>query len=318
MPATTKCGAAGLKRPAEKWVEVPVKIILSGAAVFFFMLLLHLMQLWYASNPWLAGASKSLPKTARQPDAPAVSAGGVETFWPHFPGSLGSAVHRMAINGVDTISEDWQTSAAGANVIAYYRDQMLARGWQDETEEHLKLQPNNRSDGLANSGLQNPEYVKKYGSLMDSSLIMYRAPWSLQVMAAPSEQGIRQTSVRIFAATTTSIEDFCLSIGEEAFKVDGLGRADGSIDTVQESGGQRCHTTIAMKNEEPVRLFNEKLKEYHDKDWRVMVFNPTQQRPSVYCAWFVKGRSYAAMSVKAMPQNHGSTVTLTEVTPAEQ
>jgi hypothetical protein len=134
-------------------------------------------------------------------------------------------------------------------------------------------------------------------------------------MALPSEKGIRQTDVRVFAAATPSIKEFCLSIGEGAFKADGTGPANGAIDTVQESGGQRCHTTIAIKNEEPVQIFNETLKDYHARNWQSMIFRPAQQGQPGYFAWLVKGQSYATLSVKALPQNHSSSVTLTEITP---
>lgn len=317
MSATAKYNGALLKKRVGKWGKLTVKIILSGAAVWLFVLLLHLMQLWYAANPLLAGVSNNLAKSTRLPEKPNQTDGGVTIFWPHFPGSFHRTVHKMTINGVDTISEDWLTTSSAEDIIAYYKEQMVARGWQNNTEEDLQLQPENRRDDMGNNGLQSPEYVKKYSSLMDSSLILYRAPWSLQVMAVPSEKGIRQTSVRVFAAATPSIKEFCMSIGEGAFKADGAGLADGAIDTVQESGGQRCHTIIAIKNERPVQIFNEMLKEYHDKNWHSMIFNQARQSRSTYCAWLVNGQSYAALSVKALPQGNSCSVTLTEVTPAK-
>lgn len=292
-----------------------MKIILSGVVAGLFILLLNLMQVWYASNPLLAGASKNLIKTTRLPDRKEKSAGSELALWPQFPGSARSTVHRMTLNGVATISEDWQTSAAAVDVIAYYKEQMLARGWREVTEETYQLQPESRGAGMDNHGLQNPKYVEKYVAMMNTSLVLNRAPWSLQILTAPSEKGIRQTAVRVFAAATPSIKEFCLSIGEEAFKADNVGSANGAIDTVQESGGQRCHTTLAIKNEEPGQIFNEMLKEYHGKNWRCLTFHSASQGRPSYFAWLVNGQSYAALSVRALPKGNSSSVTFTEVTP---
>jgi hypothetical protein len=288
---------------------------LSIVAVLSFGAILHVMQLLYASNPFLTADAKTPARPARLAERQRTDAPADSTFWPHFPGGGEGVFHRMKINGVDTISEDWQTGAPAADVIGYYREQMLARGWRDATEEDYQLQPETRGPGIGINGLQNPDYVQNYGAMMESSVILNRGQWSLQVMAVPGEKGIRQTNVRVFAAETPSIKDFYLSVGAGAFENGGAGAPDGAIDTVQESGGQRCHTTVAVRNEEPRRVFSDMLRTYEENKWKYTIFHPVQQGRTGYYALLVKGESYAALSVRALAEGASSSVTLTEVSP---
>jgi len=287
-----------------------MKIVLSAVAVFGFIMILQLMQWWYATSPLLAGTAMGLAKSARPADLQLKPAADDSIFWPHFPGEFGAKINRMTINGIETVGENWLTSAAGVDVIAFYREQMLARGWRDCTEEYYKLQPEFHGDGMGDNGLQNFEYISRYRFYMDSSLILYHEGWSLQFLAVPIDKGIRRTDVRIFAAATPSITDFA-----ESFGVGKLNLADGAIETVQHGNGQRWHTRITSKTEAPLQVFNAMLKEYRDNNWRALVYNPSPQKQSGYVAWLVKGQSYAGFAVKAIPQGKGSTVTLTEVTP---
>ena len=310
MSANENNNGALLKRRLQKWGKMALKIILSTVTVFSFIMILRLMQWWYATSPLLAGTYMSLAKPPPLPENQGKMAASDAAFWPHFPGSPSGSPHRITINGVDTLGENWPTTASAEDVIAFYREQMLARGWQDKTEEYYNLQPEFHGDGMGDNGLQNTEYITRYRFYMDSSLILNRNGWSLQFIAVPVEKGIHQTNVRIFAAATPSIKDF-----SESFGMGDLNPAGGGIDAVENSRGQRWHTRIITKNEEPLQVFNAMLKEYRDNNWRALVYNPSPQKQSGYVAWLVKGQSYAGFAVKAIPQGKGSTVTLTEVTP---
>ena len=239
--------AAVTNRPREKWAELTVKAVLSVAAVAVFASIPYLVRLALRSHRYAPPAAANAAQAIQSPDGREGREEGDPVFWPHLPGSAGRTVHRMMINGVDTISEDWRTSTPAADVIDYYREQMLARGWRDETEENFGLHPETRNPGVGANGLQNPNFVQAYGSLVDSSLILSRGKWSMQVMAVPGETGIRRTAVKVFAAATPSIKNFFLSLEQEAFTADRAGAQRGAIDTVDESGGQRSHTTIVHK-----------------------------------------------------------------------
>jgi hypothetical protein len=303
--------------PAESgwhWVGLAIKIILTGVAVWMFSLLLQMMMLGSVLNP-LAGDSRSPAKSAaparKSPSLPAPD----PTFWPHPPGCFGRGVHQLTINGVDTVGEDWQTALPAADVIAFYKEQMLARGWRDVTEQNYQLQPESRNDSWDKNGVQNPDFVKRYSDMVDSSLVLNHNQWSVQIKAVSGGKGIHPTSVQMFAAATPALREFCMSIGAGAFRGDGVSPVKGAIDTVQESAGQVCHTTISIKQDEASEVFNRMLKEYHANNWRSMTLRADANGSSGYFAWLSRGQSYAGLAVKALPHGKTSTVTITEVSP---
>lgn len=67
-------------------------------------------------------------------------------------------------------------------------------------------------------------------------------------------------------------------------------------------------------NESADKAFAEKLKEVEAQGWRPVMFLPKEKTPNGFFAWLVRGRQYAGLSVNALPQGKGSSVTLTEVT----
>ena len=234
----------------KKWMEkeavgIAAKIIVSGITASCFILMFQVMQLWYSYSASAARIS------VKPPAAPTQTGGTLQKqvgfgegngiFWPHFPGSDNAIVHQMRINGVETISEDWQTTALACDVVAYYRGQMLARGWRETTEENFQLQPESRSAGIGKNGVQNPEYLKKYESIMNSSLVLNRGEWCIQVVAVASEKGVKHTDVRVFAADTPYINDLGLSLVSGGMDNENIGQTN-TIDTLQEDGSH-CRTT---------------------------------------------------------------------------
>lgn len=211
------------------------------------------------------------------------------------------------------LNEDWQTGASAVDIIAYYREQMAARGWRDVTEEAYRFQPEFRNLGTGGNSLHDGQYLGLYRSAMESTLIMNRGDWSMQVAAFPCKQEIGQTTVSICAAATPSLGNFFLQM---ASAVAGNQRQPGQpLDVLQQNGGERYHTTIAIKNEPPAQALEKALAAIGAKGWRPAMFLPKQQTQSGYFVWLVRGKDYAALSVRALPQGKSSSVTLTEVTP---
>ena len=98
-----------------------------------------------------------------------------EIFWPLFPGRIDWNSHEMVMNGVKVITEDWKTTASGSEVLTYYKQQMLARGWRDVTEETYKLRPETRDPGVSKNSLQDPNFVDTYSVLMECESCV--GPW---------------------------------------------------------------------------------------------------------------------------------------------
>jgi hypothetical protein len=200
--------------------------------------------------------------------------------------------------------------------LAYYREQMLARGWRDVTEETYNLRPeihNLRDDGAE---LQDARYLQTYRSVMDSKLVLSRGGWSMHVMTEPAKSLHNGISVRLYAASTPSVADYAGKLMSAVAPGDERpAQTSRSLDAVQHSGGQRYHTTITPKSQPPAEAFQEALNRLRAQGWRPALMSPTQPTRAGHFAWLVRGQDYAVVSAKASPTGEGAVVSLTEVTP---
>lgn len=291
------------------------KLLISALVVVGFLLVLSVVT---AAHTLLLDSQAKLraPLTVAKPSPVVLPRSREQTPWPHFPRSAPSNARRSTINGVDVVSEDWECLASPVEVLAYYKEQMLARGWRDVTEETYNLRPeshNLRDDG---AGLHDPHYLQTYRSVMESKLVLSRGDWSMHVMTEPAKSLHNGISVRLYAAATPSVADYAgkllsaVAPGDER-----SGKASRSLDAVQHSGGQRYHTTITPKSQPPAEAFQETLNRLRAQDWQPVLMSPTQQSRAGHFAWLVRGRDYAVVSAKASPTGEGAVVSLTEVTP---
>jgi len=221
----------------------------------------------------------------------------------------------MSVNGVDMIVEEWRTAAPGEAVIDYYRDQMVARGWRDATLELFDFGPDATGTRGGGNSTASPRKPGADGAPSDSTLVLNRGRWSMQVLTRPNEEQIQNTGVRIVAAATPSIRDFFLSMAANAFGSGPLGMSGGPIDTVEESGDQRRRTLFTARNGEPGEIFDEMLGEYRSKGWQCIVVRSPNQERSDYFAWMLKGRAYATVGVRSAQREGSCWTELTEITP---
>ena len=236
----------------------------------------------------------------------------VHPFWPEFPHSDAGNLESTVINGVQTITEEWQCNASPGDVLSYYRDQMTARGWQDATEKTYGGESRLSELGAVENLPEGQESLKKFRAALDSNLTLKKGDWSLHLSIEPAN-GLGQITVKFYAVATPSLENFFmgLSSGLVANK-----RTDGKpMDVVQESGNEHYHTTIAAKSESPAQAFQEALTKLVAQGWRPVMALPKEKTPSGYFVWLARGKQYAALSVNASPESKSSSVTFTEVTP---
>lgn len=291
------------------------KLLISALVVVGFLLVLSVVT---AAHTLLLDSQAKLraPLTVAKSSPVALPRSREQTPWPRFPRSVPSNARRSTINGVDVVSEDWECLAAPLEVLGYYREQMLARGWRDVTEETFGLRPethNLRDDG---AGLQDPRYLQTYRSVMESKLVLSRGDWSMHVMTEPAKTLHHGISVRLYAAATPSVADYAGKLLSTVAPGDARGnKASRSLDAVQHSGGNRYHTTITPKSQPPAEAFQEALNRLRAEDWRPALMSPAQPTRGVHFAWLVRGQEYAVVSAKTAPSGEGAVVSLTEVTP---
>ncbi|MGH7866309.1 MAG: hypothetical protein ACREP9_01465, partial [Candidatus Dormibacteraceae bacterium] len=236
---------------------------------------------------------------------PSGSSASVSTPWPEFPHSGPRQVRTSVINGVRTLSEGWTTSAGVPDVLAYYRDQMTARGWRDVTEATYSLQPEAHLN-LRRADAE--QYAENYRKIMDSTLVVTSGQWTIHIVAAPS-QGRPENRVAIYAVEAASLKEFSESV-EATFAPN----ADQPLQALQRSGGQLYRTTISAKDEPTAEAFHQELSALEAEGWRSLVLLPNQQgRPGQF-AWLAKGETYMALSASPLGQGRSS-ITRTQVTP---
>jgi len=234
----------------------------------------------------------------------------VNVFWPRFLCNTSPHTLSSVINGVQIITEDWSVGASTFDVLSYYREQMTARGWLDATEETYGFQTELRS---AANVPQDEHYVDDYRKVMDSNLVLTKGTWSLHITTDPGKNNGRVNTVHICAASTPNMKKYFEGVGLALLGKQGP--PSPSVDVLQGTGREQYHTIIVTKNETPAQAFQEALAKVGAQGWRSVLLMPAQQTQSGYFAWLVRGKDYAALSVKALPQGQDSSVTLTEVAP---
>jgi CHAD domain-containing protein len=138
-----------------------------------------------------------------------------------------------------------------------------------------------------------------------------RGDWSLHISAEPSWKGFRQTTVKFYAAQTSSFVNLAQDTAAAVVKSQGPQQP---LDVLQNSANEDYHTTITTKNEPPKQAFQDALEEEIRKGWKPTFSLPEKQPSSRYFIWLTKGQRYSALSVQ-LTQQGDSSVTLVEVTP---
>jgi hypothetical protein len=286
-----------------------IAVLCAGAATLGALIGVHRMLMSPAGRDAPPRVVATAPSAARTGGESAA-----DLPWPHFPGNTAPSEYGMTLNGVRIITESWGTGAAAQDVLAYYRDQMAARGWADVTEETFDLKPEAHDLGAGGEGLEDPQYLENYRRIMDSSLVLSRGNWTLQITVQPAGTVPGQNEVKLLAAETPSIRDFSMELAEAFDKPDESGASGKPLDIVDQRGGERYHTSMTSVGEAPARAFQDALAGLGARGWqRVVLLNGLQAR-SGYFTWLVKGGDYASLSVRSLPDGESSSVSVTEVT----
>ena len=292
------------------------RIALSLPVLFAGWGILSLMAVFHAClNQETKSNDTNLPQAAlpiKSSAAPPKSL----SLWPQYPVHGSIATHDFIINGVPITIEEWESSSPPKNILDYYETQLMARGWRDGMKE-LRSQAEELAVQLQNGG----DETAKFASLLlqgvqpdgNLSLELQRPGWSMSIVVEPSGKSINQSRVTIMAAPVSSLRDLSAAIAA-ASKPPSFGNDTKPLDIVRKSNGERYHTTISFKRQDSGQALKDSIAELHSEDWNLSL-SPFRQGRSDYFAWLVKGNQYATLSVKALPQGQGSSVTLSEVTP---
>ena len=289
-------------------VSYAVKVVITFVAVIFFLMLFgmlaHVHQLMVSAQAGL----KNLPSLFLNKPAANTRNPSVHPFWPEFPHSVPGYFQTLVINGIQVMTEQWDCGSSPDDVLSYYREQMTARGWRDATEQAYKLQPELRG---TTGDLQSKSYIDVYRQIMNSTVVLNRGDWTMRVSAEPSNNGFHQITVKIFAAATPSLD----TLSQQLMATMGKDQAGQPLDVVQDSAGEHYHTVITTTGAATDAAMQQKLSELSALGWKEAIFLPKKMVPNGGFVWLIRGKQYGALSVSALQQGRGSSITFTEVTP---
>jgi hypothetical protein len=233
-------------------------------------------------------------------------------FLPRFPGASHVSGGTFAFNGVPCLLEEWSTSASGADVLGYCREQMLARGWEDITEETFNL----NSEVLAagdDTGMPSERLMAIYQAMNNSQLTLRRGYWTINLSVVEQGNRVGGTTVKLLAVNAPSFWSLSrhMSLELKGATEGGLFR---DVNFVERNHGQKYHSVFVTKNTGEAQAFADVLTELGAKHWQAVAMTSRSQGDSAYVAWLVKGSAYAVLSVSSLPQG-GSSIALIEVTP---
>lgn len=239
-------------------------------------------------------------------------------LWPQYPvhGSIGS--HELILNSIPITIEEWESTSLPRNILDYYALQMMARGWRDsmnEVRSLIEVPVLHLQNGTNETAKIAPLFLQGVQPDGNLSLELQRSGWSMSITVEPSGKSINQSRVTIMAAPVPSLRDFSTKIAE-ANQPAPFGSENKPLDIVRKSNGMRYHTTSVIKKKEATQALKESIVNLRAQDWRLSL-SPFRQGNTDYFAWLVRGKQYATLSVKAIPQGVNSMVmvTFTEVTP---
>jgi hypothetical protein len=282
------------------------KLFISLVAVAGFLMALNMV---IKAHKLLLGAQEGIDArpavSASRPAAAKAADSSVAPLWPEFTHNGSPNLQTATINGARVITEQWDCGNSSDEVLSYYHDQMTARGWQDTTEQAYSIQPELRPDSL-----DDPKFIDNYRRTKNSNLMFSRGDWTLHISAEPAKTGFQQTTVKFYAAQTSSFVNLAQSTAAAVIKST---VPQEPLDVVQKSAKEDYHTVITTKNEPPKLAFQDALEDEVRKGWKPVYFFPAKQ-PSSYFVWLMKGGQYSALSVELTRQG-ASSVTLVEVTP---
>jgi len=292
-----------------RW-RIAGRVLLTLLALYVFGYLLVLLAGVHASFRKSQQARQNPSPVYLDNGASSVTPTQAEVFWPEFPHTSPSGLTQSQINGVEVLTEDWECAATPTEVLGYYRQQMIARGWRDATEETFGLQPELRDS----QALQQEAYLQLYQKVMDSSLVLKRGQWSMQVLTERRKGTLSGTRVKIYAAATPAIKEFFASLVLGSPTSSNPDPGTRWIEATQFSGKDRYHTTIQTSPLDPTRALEETVAKFQADGWHPLMTPASSPSGQGYCLWLTKGNHYTVIMADRSASGQGSSVSVTEVT----
>lgn len=290
------------------------KLILSAGALFLGWEVLHLSaQVFVVLRQTEEKRLHPDPLLLQRP-ARAEPAARATVPWPKFALRAQQDAQECVLNGVRLLSEEWEGPGTPEAVLDFYRGQMQARGWTEETEEALGLSSATLASTANKRALEDPVFLRRYQEIVDSNLILRQGEWSMHVTVRRSGIEPGQVAVHIAAAKVPSLAQFASGV-VQGFNSPTRGRqGQPTLEHEESRGGQRYRTVLSTKSGSLDGVFRDALAELARDQWQVLI-QSNGERQSRRFAWLVRQDAHLAMCVTPAPGGGGVSLARTEVRP---
>lgn len=250
------------------------------------------------------------PKPYRPHTAPAgFAATPPPRFWPSFPGSRPSGVRDLVLNGIRMLAEDWDVRGGASAVLAYYREQMFARGWSDVTEEAFNLREG--FDALGQDAQADQEFLATYDDIMGANAAFQRGGWITMLNLTPGpRRGTQHLQWSAFATPSVSEVFKTLSATSPTGRPASPDRL--VLTATEDQAESRWHTRVFESALPAPECYAEKISALKADDWRPLFLSPSHASAGPWFAVFQKAGGYLYLVVNPAREGRGSTAVLSE------
>ena len=197
------------------WLTSALRVLLSIIVVWT---ALSVVQLYWAtmvrSRPESHAAETMIRNEKARIMAQTESRTDRRTPWPKYPLAKELGKSRININDIPMASQRLLARAAPKKILSFYRREMRARGWRDNTEEFFMLKPSAIGNSTYTRNLQDERYLRRYENIKKSKLSLVRNNESILVEVYPKKA--HQTVIELHSARAPSVLSLLQKISAQA------------------------------------------------------------------------------------------------------
>ncbi|MDA0321698.1 MAG: hypothetical protein O2923_03140 [Verrucomicrobia bacterium] len=258
---------------AARTVDRVIKVVLAGIVCLAALWLVGVMPTRLVTR-YLQPRMEERLRTRERPDLsipePVLSIREDPGAWssiPRYPAIERGGAKTVTLNGIPMSIAQFVVRAPSYEVINYYTQQMLARGWTDVTEERYRL-AHEHGDETVRAAAYGTEAARRYEDVRDSRAIFRRGDESMHVTTTRAGHG--KHSVQVLRSDTPSLTRLMSEIGEREH-AGAAGRAPERFLDVSEQtpGGTGARTALYSGSGSVTDLTRRVVRDMSRQGWRI-------------------------------------------------
>ena len=187
-----------------------VKIVLAVFCSLSALWMAAIVPSYVIQKVWRPGSGTTVPaEVSLSRRDRSIRAADPHTLWqtlPRYPSIAEYATRAYTVNGKSMQFGGVLTRAPAHNIIDYYLDQMVARGWTDVTEEFFNIQSYGLDGRRLELVFQDPRKVEKYEKIRHSNAVFRRGDQSLYITLTAAPKNCQR--INVILADCPSLKNF--------------------------------------------------------------------------------------------------------------